>query len=235
MTNKIYSISDADFLDLIRHSTSIVEVCLKLGYSRGGASAYALFNKRCAELQIDWKKELRTNPLHKRNLPLEQVFCQGADVSQETVRRRYFLGQYSEYKCAICGITDWNGKELSLRLDHINGCHNDNRLENLRWICPNCDSQLDTFCGRNLKKRREQQFCVDCGKPLTSRGPVQRCTECHHKRLRRVMERPSPEELTRMLKESSFVQVGKSFGVSDNAIRKWCKAYGLSDKAKDYK
>lgn len=44
------------------------------------------------------------------------------------------------YKCAICGIDSWMGQPLSLHLDHINGINNDHRLENLRFLCPNCHS-----------------------------------------------------------------------------------------------
>lgn len=58
-----------------------------------------------------------------------------------------------EYKCACCGNTgEWNGRPLVLQLDHINGDNCDNRLENLRFLCPNCHSQTDTFAGRNCKK-----------------------------------------------------------------------------------
>lgn len=56
-----------------------------------------------------------------------------------------------EYKCAICGISEWLGNPLSLQLDHINGISNDHRLENLRLVCPNCHSQTETFAGRNVK------------------------------------------------------------------------------------
>ena len=52
----------------------------------------------------------------------------------------YLKGNYSEYKCAICGLEPiWNGKPLTLTLDHIDGDHYNDTLENLRWICPNCD------------------------------------------------------------------------------------------------
>ncbi|MGB2240169.1 MAG: HNH endonuclease [Pseudomonadales bacterium] len=54
------------------------------------------------------------------------------------------------YNCSSCGIGDeWNGKPITLQLDHINGVNNDHRLDNLRMLCPNCHSQTDTWCGRN--------------------------------------------------------------------------------------
>jgi len=58
-----------------------------------------------------------------------------------------------EYKCAICGNTgEWNNNPLVLQLDHINGKHNDHRLENLRFLCPNCHSQTETYSGKNKNK-----------------------------------------------------------------------------------
>ena len=57
-----------------------------------------------------------------------------------------------EYKCEKCGNEGvWKGKELTLQLDHINGDHQDHRLKNLRFLCPNCHSQTDTFSGKNTK------------------------------------------------------------------------------------
>ena len=67
------------------------------------------------------------------------------------------LREGAEYACAICGISEWNGMKLGLRLDHINGKNGDHRLENLRLICPNCDSQLPTYCHRNAKPRPHTQ------------------------------------------------------------------------------
>jgi len=66
------------------------------------------------------------------------------------LRNWYKKGNYTKYECSICGQEPfWNGKELTLILDHINGVHTDDRLENLRWVCPNCNYQLDTTNGKN--------------------------------------------------------------------------------------
>ena len=73
-----------------------------------------------------------------------------SDYLSITIRKHNLL----EYKCSTCNIDSWNGKKLVLELDHINWNHTDNRLENLRFLCPNCHSQTDTFRGRNKNSWR---------------------------------------------------------------------------------
>ncbi len=72
--------------------------------------------------------------------------------------RLYRAGLLKEdAQCAECGVSSiWNGKRLVLQLDHINGSNRDNRIENLRLLCPNCHSQTDTYAGRNVRTNRNK-------------------------------------------------------------------------------
>ena len=84
----------------------------------------------------------------------ENIFIENSTVTQKVLRSWYIKGKYTPYKCAICGQEPfWNGRALTLTLDHINGINNDDRYENLRWVCPNCDRQLDTFGAKNIKNK----------------------------------------------------------------------------------
>jgi len=79
---------------------------------------------------------------------------------------------------------------------------------------------------------KEKFYCPKCGNKKSKES--KHCQECS-KIESRMVERPQKEVLEKELRELNFVQVGKKYGVSDGAVRKWCKSYGMSAKAKDYK
>ena len=81
--------------------------------------------------------------------PNEQIFKTDSFYSNELVKQRIVKDDLLIYKCNKCGIDQWQGETIVLDLDHINGNNTDNRLENLRYLCPNCHSQTDTYKGRN--------------------------------------------------------------------------------------
>jgi hypothetical protein len=112
----------------------------------------------------------------------------------------------------------WNGEKLSLHLEHKNGVNDDNRLINLTFLCPNCHSQTKTYSGKN-KKRKEKKKC-ECGREIFKTSKI--CLECNSIKNRRV-ERPTIEKLKEEVAEFGFKAIGRKYGVSDNAIRKWIK------------
>lgn len=98
----------------------------------------------------------------KTLLDKSQLFKEDSTYDTYTAKTVVQRENLKEYKCEQCGIQDsWNGKPLVLELDHANGKHNDHRLENLRFLCPNCHSQTSTFRGRNIKKRSDKQQVSD--------------------------------------------------------------------------
>ena len=120
------------------------------------------------------------------------------------------------------------------RRPHINGVADDNRLENLQIVCPNCAATLDTHCGRNGANSGPQE-CVRCGASFYPRVAKQRyCSkECGNRSPgprdpqpeRRKVDRPPYDQLMAELAASNYSAVGRRYGVSDNAVRKWVRWY----------
>ena len=154
MENKIYKLSDEQFVELLKKSSTISEVLFKLGYTvKGNSWGYSQVKRRMDDLNLDYSifkgKSAVTKASKLNNVKKEDILKENCK-HQRTVLRRYVIkNNLIPYKCAICGCTEWQGKTLSLELDHINGINNDNRLENLRFLCPNCHSQTSTYGSRN--------------------------------------------------------------------------------------
>lgn len=90
----------------------------------------------------------------KNKIPLSEILVENSTYSRGRLKNRLISERKLENKCAICGLTEWNNKLIVLHLDHINGINNDNRLENLRLLCPNCHSQTLTYCRNKNKKNK---------------------------------------------------------------------------------
>jgi 5-methylcytosine-specific restriction endonuclease McrA len=88
---------------------------------------------------------------HAPSVPLEQVLVRQSRYRGSTslLKSRLVRSGALAYNCTRCGMFEWMGRALALHLDHVNGDRTDNRLENLRLLCPNCHSQTPTYCGRN--------------------------------------------------------------------------------------
>lgn len=227
----------------VQESSSFAELGYKLGYKSKGKNL-DIIKRRLEEFNISTEHfKLGKSPVKRTE---ENVFCENSTARQSTVRRWYRNREDIKYECRWCGISSWRGEKLVLQLDHVNGNNTDNRLENLRWLCPNCHSQTDTFCGKHLKKNHATSqgitketphyYCLDCGVEVASSQAI-RCPECAAK-ARRVVERPSKEELYSFLTEhkGNFTKAGKYFGqVTDNTVRKWCRAYEIPYHSGDYK
>lgn len=93
---------------------------------------------------------------YKKLKDLSEQLIKDSHYNNQTLKKRLLKEGYLTYECAICGNKGiWNNQELVLQLDHKNGDNTDNRLSNLRLLCPNCHSQTDTFSGRNLKNKMD--------------------------------------------------------------------------------
>lgn len=220
---------------LVKECSSFAEILRKQGKAVSGAAVKILKEK------LDtYKIPYHFITIHKeigKSRPLSEILTQGVDYQSSKLKKRLVKEGYKEDKCELCGqLPQWNGKPLVLQLDHINGDHFDNRLENLRIVCPNCHTQTDTFC---TKRNKKEYFCIDCGKQI-NRGST-RCLKCSaiytamKKQQESNKEYPSKEELEKLILEKTFEDIGRMYGVKGNSVKKWCKKYELPFRKIDIK
>jgi len=155
--------------------------------------------------------------------------------------RKYLL-EKANYKCSKCGWSKINPytQKIPLEIHHKDGDYTNNCEENLEVLCPNCHSLTENYKNANKNGRlgREKYYeikknsCVDCGKEILQ-GSI-RCIECNNKH-QRTVERPSREELKKLIRNLSFSEIGKMYKVSDNSIRKWCINENLPKTKKEIK
>ena len=167
--------SNEEFTQIVLQSFSYKECLMNLGYNSNSGSSTNRLKEKIALLGIDTSHFTSNIPVARTE---DNVFVENSTASEKVLRNWYIKGNYTEYKCSICGQEPfWNGKELIMILDHINGYNHDNRLENLRWVCPNCNYQLDTTNGRNINHGEHFiNICCDCGKQISRKST--RCIEC---------------------------------------------------------
>ena len=248
---------------LVKQSISMRGVLRKLGLKTSGGNN-SFIKKKIINYEISINHFLGQGhmkgkvPKNKRTKVefIKDILKKEGKVGQShKIKLKLYKFNLKEEKCEICNLENqWNGELISLHLDHINGINNDNRIENLRILCPNCHSQTKTYAGKKLRKHTKVKIkkatkvkikkftpvkikkCLECNKLINIKST--RCKSCQITKRnaeKRDFILPTKEELYKFLKDSNFLRVGKKYGVSDNAVRKWCKKYELPTNSSYFK
>lgn len=226
----IWKITKEHFLNVVKSSKSFSEILKHFGMTNKGGNCITL-KKRCLEENVDishiptGNDSNRGRKFLKDKTPLKNVLVSNSSFSRSHLKKRIISEDVIEYKCEKCGNDgEWMGQKISLHLEHINGVSNDNRLENLCFLCPNCHSQTETYAGKNIP--RVKYNCVECGKIITKSSKSKKCLSCIGK-AKRVFD-VTRETLESLLETKPMTKIGEMFSVSDNAIRKRCKKLGIN-------
>jgi len=221
LTTKGWTYFDENTLrKIVNESKSQNEVLGKLNRSNS-SNSYRSLKRALLRYNISIehfmnKSNIMKEANSKHSITNEEIFIENGRTGRSTIKARILKDKLIEYVCFKCGQDDaWNGEKLILILDHANGVNNDNRLKNLRFVCPNCNAQLDTHCkGSKGLIPKEVKFKIKKIRKTTLRIGN-----------RKVIMRPSLDELYEMLKTMTYRAIGKKYGVSDVAIRKWIVQY----------
>ena len=215
--------------EAVAQSISIAGALRLLGRAPVGSN-YAWMHKQLAALGLPtehWRGQAHGTTTQVAKRPLEEWLVVDGTVARSSLKARLLREGLLPYHCATCGISEWQDRPLVLRLDHKNGVRNDDRLENLQLVCPNCDSQSETYCGRNLRGRAKTARCADCAGDIHRNSTWCRpCAQNRKKQQPTKIQWPPVVQLLEMLRRSNFSTIARELGVSDNAIRKRLRASG---------
>lgn len=226
--------SKEEFEQIVKSGASRADILRTLGYK----------NNLNSVLYRALKRRITKDGISEEHIPKTNL---GREFPQQRVTKQAFLERLSEEKilhnsekkhlirfnliehncCSICGLERvWNGLELKLQIDHVDGNPKNNKLSNLRFVCPNCHSQTETFCGKNKKVLNN---CEDCGCEITKVSKT--CKKCFGKRNSLSPKNKkfiiSKEELQKLVWEKPVIQIAKELNCSDVAIHKRCKQLGV--------
>jgi len=219
---------------IIKKSKAFSEVLRLLSLKQGGGSQTHI-RKLVKKFEIDtshflgqrWNLGVPSKfKLNKEEFIEKILKCNGAGWKSHEIKCKLYEFNLKEEKCEKCEQKNiWNGEKLGLELHHINGNHEDNRIENLKILCPNCHSQIPRIKRKLKEKKQKKERKINvcsCGKPIQNKSKI--CVNCYAIKQRKVI-RPNYETLVLNVKKLGYVETGKMFGVSDNAVRKWIKIY----------
>ncbi|MBI3241037.1 MAG: hypothetical protein HYZ49_01925 [Chloroflexi bacterium] len=148
--------TDKQFIDAIRRAHSHRQALSMLGLKEAGGN-YAALKRRIKELALDtshwtgqpWNKGVVRGP----QLPIEDYLNNKRPIQTYKLKLRLLRTGIFEHKCYSCGLTHWKDQPIPLELEHKNGNPQDNSLDNLTMLCPNCHALTTTYRGKNKKSK----------------------------------------------------------------------------------
>lgn len=225
MRNKIMlQTTDEQFANIVNNSLTISEICSKLGLRIQGSN-YKTIHKRIKNQNLSTN---HFNPYKNRKTgkkPITDFLVENSNIGSNDLKKRLINCGILKNECSECcnqGL--WNDKPLTLQLDHINGNHHDNRLDNLRILCPNCHTQTDTHSGKRLKKEKVIYLCPQCANVFSGKGKV--CAKCHFKNMKKL-KFPNKEELSLMVWNMNIKEISKKIKCSRTSVINYCESENI--------
>lgn len=216
---------------IVENNDTITDVLKHFNLTASGGNCQT-FKKWCYKWGIDYSHFLSNSEIAKRNWTnkifqkreLNDILVQNSTYNNRTsLKRRLYAEGLKQPICEICSQNEiWNGKRMSLILDHINGANSDNRLENLRIVCPNCNATLPTHGGKNISKKSTNLDEESTPMIIFNENKNPNWRKLPRPKKEKI-EWPDINSLIKMVKNHSYSEVGRILGLSDNAVRKRIK------------
>lgn len=184
---RIRTWTDEQFINAIKNNFSVAGVLRDIGLKVTGA------NYKTVKITI---KRLNLNTQHFTGMGhlkgkshnwgnkklINEYLVKDFTGSSSKLKLRLIKEGILDNICSICGINNWNNKPITLQLDHINGDNTDNRIENLRILCPNCHTQTETWGSKNKKRKShdpKKHKCITCNTIINDRRSI-KCRDCRN-------------------------------------------------------
>ena len=172
--NKVDAIDDETFKTLLKNNRTWTDFLMACGY-------HPYKTKKSLADRIEMLG-LDTKHFDRKRIDDDKIFVVDSKYTdQSKIKKRLVCDFGRPYECAACknenftkcdGVLLWNKKKIVLQIEHINGVHTDNRLENLEFLCPSCHSQTNTYAGGNHKKRKTGEAWLEDGKTEHEPGSI---------------------------------------------------------------
>ena len=163
---------------------------------------------------------LKGNTRSREYIKAEYYLVENSTIQTDKLKKKLLHEGIKEAKCECCGLTEWLNKPIILQLHHVDGNKNNNKLENLQLLCPNCHSQTDNYCGNANK---EKHLCPDCGTEIS--GRALHCKKCSLKYQHITRKLTITDEQLLAEKEllKTNIAIAKKYNVSDSYIARRIK------------
>lgn len=262
-TSLIWQVEEQEFKNVIKSAHSYTHALSFFGLKNKGGNIKTLKN-RIKELKLSTSHFLsrieasnKTRTMDKQEF-IDNCLIKNSKTSRGVIKKWLFYHQLIEEKCESCGLMgEWQGKPLTLQLEHKNGESNDNRLENLALLCPNCHSQTPTFAGRSSHKNKNggggrsrsdsttfkelgagqlhysPKKC-QCGKEISKKASACRNCAAQKRKHKYKINWPTPIRMRDWVWEEPTSKISEQLGVSDKAVEKFCKKYKIEKPPRGY-
>ena len=236
-----------DIEHAVKNSKTWREVIAYLNPDSNYKGSQSHIKNRAIKFGIDFSHFLGSAWNKGRKFPskvnISEYLVNGRFIHSNNLKQKLFNNNIKKYECEECKISEWHNQPAPLELHHVDHDPKNNELSNLKILCSNCHSLKHKKNKLNVKKisikKQKVNKCLACLQPCN----IKYCSlKCYHQSKRGIerkhtwkTNRPTKKELIQLIKEMPFLQIGKKYNVSDNAVRKWCKFYNIDMSISKFK